>query len=337
MNGHVQQDSLKIILGKDYDSKFREMYYIWYFLLIKSLDCDQYLVPAYISRHNLAEKLNAAINVCLANSASLCADISNALRVNLVDIGTFNSFDPRDVRESLYIYNIIYHNYGMFKDKSEPTLDQVFNNPFEFNEPKNYQIECSKSYQISCVVSILDRISDFFEKSVFLLDVISQPIQEKESALSRAVSSWNNHLYKTKKYYEWFSDKEYMESRTNFSLDWIKKNIGNASGDDLDLLVSDPHTKLLIILDELHWKYPDFSNQLSYLRLSLDKLKKSWSQYNYRESLKSGNKKQCNFLLTKNTIQKLDKLSEQHLMGRADIVEKLIRDAYEKGLNLNNK
>lgn len=64
----------------------------------------------------------------------------------------------------------------------------------------------------------------------------------------------------------------------------------------------------------------------------IQQIKRRWSRKQFDE--RSADKKQCNVMLSKDVIDLLDKLAEQHDLKRAQVLERLITKESELSLYL---
>lgn len=96
--------------------------------------------------------------------------------------------------------------------------------------------------------------------------------------------------------------------------------------------------KLESIDEALIWVNTLYSQEAEILLIAIN-ARKIWSQQQRRE--KNADKKQCNFELSKSSIQKLERLAKKHRISRTELIEILInaeaRDEYHITNILNKK
>ena len=78
--------------------------------------------------------------------------------------------------------------------------------------------------------------------------------------------------------------------------------------------------EMLSFFDATWFSYPD-------KELFVLSVKKRWNQQEYRKKTKD--KKQCNFILTKDTINKLEQLAKRHHLRKAEVIEHLVREQFK--------
>lgn len=294
-------------LIQDGNSMERHIYFIYSYCLNYNY-FFQYLNQNPVGSSSMAEDLDKAIGSLQGKNANdFIESVRNVIGLNLLADIYFKSINEKSIRMTRYILSKINSNQAVI---------QYFNAGFNN--------------------SLRSRIPTDIGKIMFSIDVVGIHIQEKEQIINTALNDWTNHLNFFKKDYDWFLDEKYKLSRVEFALDWIQNKMNFKSAVFSEHHLPDETTKLMIILDELFSSYLTINNIYA-LKLQLGELKKYWSQYNYRESLKNGKKKQCNIILSNKAISELDNLSEKYVMSRAKIIEKLIRKEIECGIYLDEK
>lgn len=163
-------------------------------------------------------------------------------------------------------------------------------------------------------VKYIDPRLNLFERIVLMFDAADMPMSAKISMLERLYFGWNNHINRDI-CYDWFRRKEEVE-RCSFFWEWLRKdNSWFANG----LAPIKNHQEVILFFEKSN------INEDKKL-LMIERVKKAWSQKKYREDRQE--KKQCNLLLSINTLKLLDSLSMKHGIPRAAIVELLIHDEY---------
>lgn len=157
------------------------------------------------------------------------------------------------------------------------------------------------------------------------IDLWNAELIQKELLLNHLMHSWTAHK-KGDKPFQWFKNNEQKEDEQKCSLagKWLNNNI-----DGLLILAMPATTNssletyedLLIFFDRCT------KDQKT---LYIDKIKKSWSQQKYRQSLTG--KAQYNFILSDKAIQRLDKFADDHDLSRARILDILLKMEAEKNL-----
>lgn len=136
------------------------------------------------------------------------------------------------------------------------------------------------------------------------------------NSLARLHSSWLNQIQQDR-IFEWVSQDDESAGLTYF-WNWLA-----ATHQELVFLRTpfQSHGEMLIFFDR-----PEISAEKK--ELISGKARKAWTQQRYRARI--SDRKQCNFLLSDDTIKKLEKLSLKHKLSRTEIIELLI-DSEVKG------
>lgn len=293
--------------------KEREIYFIYFLFfsfIVGNNNVNCYLNTNIVGLPLMDKELDKSIGDYQRNTGiDFIGYAQDSLNFSLLPDIAFRSIDEKSIRMTRYI---------LFNISNNQTILQAF------------QAENGINYFLR------SKISTDIGKIIFSIDTIFLVVQEKEKIVSAALNGWSNHIKDFKKDYDWFLDEKYKVSRVEFALDWIQKKMNYQSAVFSEHCLPDETTKLMLILDEIFYLNL-IANNICNLRLQLGELKKYWSQYNYRESLKNGKKKQCNIILSNRAVSELDELSEKYVMSRAKIIEKLIRKEIGCGIYLDEK
>lgn len=167
----------------------------------------------------------------------------------------------------------------------------------------------TKGLSIEIPVHLIGR-----DRSIALIDYYSgleiTSLNQAIEQLNRLKLQWQEHI-KQDAFFGWIN-RDNTEDKLSYFWDWLKKrNTGITNGQS---------------------SFRDYEHLLNYFdnsglsiaekELLGSKARKAWNQLKNREN--SVNKKQCNFLLTKVNVQKLEKLSLKHKLSRTEIIEILI-------------
>ncbi|WP_420030614.1 hypothetical protein ACN429_02425 [Pseudomonas oryzihabitans] len=155
---------------------------------------------------------------------------------------------------------------------------------------------------------------------IAILDVWPRDISDKRYIIKKLEQKWLQHKARDKKY-AWFKDED---QKCSFAFEWLERNAPLFSCQTGQETYGD----LLIFFDGAGYT-------ADREELYIGKIKKAWSQSKYRSSLKG--KAQYNFVLSDKAIEALDRLSIQHEISRARIIEILIEIETKKGLYVTEK
>ncbi|MBA4709126.1 hypothetical protein [Aquitalea aquatica] len=147
---------------------------------------------------------------------------------------------------------------------------------------------------------------------------------EKSTFVNDAKFAWSARQDKDR-VYDWFKKNEEEEERCRFAWVWLKES---ATYPKMSRLATRNHLELILLFEAI-------SSSEDWIELTIEKIKKAWNQRRYRQNLKG--KKQCNFILTENAINLLNRLSEKHDLTRAEIIEVLIKAEAEKETYISEK
>ena len=136
-------------------------------------------------------------------------------------------------------------------------------------------------------------------------------------------AAWKKHI-DSDKLFSWLDGVDAEEKRELF---WsvIKEKLPNYINDGRNF---NSHEELLIFFDN-----PIITKDTK--ELYSQKARKSWNQRVRRENEKD--RKQCNFLLPIETIEKLYQLSKKHGVSRTEIIQILIDSEHKKNVHISEK
>lgn len=163
------------------------------------------------------------------------------------------------------------------------------------------------------------------DRSIALIDCYSHlasvSLNDATTSLKKLNLRWNDHL-KEDVYLEWINADSTGECVAYF-WKWIsEKRPHQVYGRQ----PPNSYEQLLCILDEFDLIIQD-------KELYGSKARRAWTQLESRK--KSKDKKQCNFLLSINSIEKLKKLSEAHKLSRTELIEFLIESESQNSFHIN--
>jgi hypothetical protein len=154
---------------------------------------------------------------------------------------------------------------------------------------------------------------------IALLDIWDVDLVSKARAVSQMERDWNQHT-QGDRIFEWFKDDE--TARCKLAWDWL---VDRKQYSVMGKATISNHSELLMFFDGLHISEHE-------TKLNVDSIKKRWSQQQYRKKMKG--KSQCNFWLSDQAINKLDKFALKYNVGRAQILEALIVLETDRGVYL---
>jgi hypothetical protein len=158
---------------------------------------------------------------------------------------------------------------------------------------------------------------------VAMIDVWDVDSSEKIKLLSDLARDWNQHKNQDR-IFRWFQD-EASPQRCKLAWEWLSKNEPKLT---CDWRPFDRYSQVLDFFD-----YTAFSEAEKILRI--EAIKKRWSQQQYRERMVG--KKQYNFMLSDETISRLDELAETYNLKRPQILDILIQMEAENGIYISEK
>ncbi|NMM38057.1 MAG: hypothetical protein HHJ09_11165 [Glaciimonas sp.] len=155
------------------------------------------------------------------------------------------------------------------------------------------------------------------------IDVWETDFTNKSRAVARMEKDWNQHK-QSDSIFKWFKEKEEV-SRCELAWNWlVDKKYFFIEGQ----APISSYKELLIFFD--HQRISDSGK-----KLNVDSIKKRWSQQQYRK--KNTGKKQCNFLLSNQSLDKLEKLAVKYDVSKAKVLDALIQFEAEQGVYLPGK
>ncbi|MFD1709454.1 hypothetical protein FVQ98_09790 [Ottowia sp. GY511] len=133
-------------------------------------------------------------------------------------------------------------------------------------------------------------------------------------------SNWEIQT-KPDRHFDWLK-KDGSPEKINFLWDWLPANSGIFTGRNIFIgheARFKNHEDVLIFSDQARLSNAD-------IILLNQRARRTWLQRQQRA--KAVDKGQCNFVLTKSTIAKLEKLAQKHRSNRTEIIELLINEEF---------
>ena len=146
------------------------------------------------------------------------------------------------------------------------------------------------------------------DRLFFIMDIWATDLTHKKITLNHIQEKWRLQK-KQDKPFEWFKDDS---QKVKLAWEWLQKNIYLASFQNQ---FSEDYDDLLIFFDNSNIT-PEQKE------LYLGKIKRSWSQKKYRESLEG--KEQCNLTLSTKAIETLKKLASRYEISKHRVIEILL-------------
>ncbi|GAB2904924.1 hypothetical protein GCM10027202_37390 [Microvirgula curvata] len=156
---------------------------------------------------------------------------------------------------------------------------------------------------------------------IAMIDVWRFDIQDKIYQIKEIKKDWFLHKEGDCKF-KWFSDEVEGDMRCKFAWGWLQKN---ERGFDRGREPIENYNDLLMFFDQMNFSSAE-------IILKLKNIRQSWNRQRSRE--RQTEKKQYNFILSKAAVNFLDKLTETHVLSRAQVLEILIKKESEKGVYL---
>lgn len=153
----------------------------------------------------------------------------------------------------------------------------------------------------------------------FLMDALPLPKKSKLDIINSIKGDWNDHLSKDK-IFRWF--REDANSKIEFTWDWLCKR------KPVMMEKEKPFECLADILIFFDGKIENYVERDHYIEI----IKRNWKQCINRD--KPSAKKQCNILLSKNTINILDELCDHYRLKKQDLIEILILSEHQNRTHL---
>lgn len=144
----------------------------------------------------------------------------------------------------------------------------------------------------------------------------------KETTISEIARAWEQHT-QSDKIFKWFDDQDEIK-KTSLAWEIIQKRHPFFANNQPTKNLQD----LIIFFDTPFFSLPEKI-------LTIEAVKKRWSQNRYRE--KQTGKKQYNFILSDKTIARLDKLADKHDLKRTEVLEILLQMEEEKELYIKER
>lgn len=152
-----------------------------------------------------------------------------------------------------------------------------------------------------------------------LIDTLPPSVNSKIEIINSIKSDWNNHLGHDK-IFRWF--REDGKSKFEFTWDWLckRKPVMTEKTKPFECF-----TDILIFFDEAVENYVERNHYIEII-------KRNWKQHTYRNKLSS--KKQCNILLSNNTINIIDELCDHYRLKKQELIEILILSEHQNRTHL---
>lgn len=179
-----------------------------------------------------------------------------------------------------------------------------------------------KFFPISCPVNLIGR-----SRIVALFDYFSATHKSSVEQICqfgfRMRSAWDVQK-ETDKKFDWLDGRD-AERKRAFFHNWLK---GQFLGAGLDVLPFRDHADVLVFFQRGNFfgVSPDACSQNA---------RKTWNQQQRRA--KMDDKKQCNFILSKTTVDKIKKLADKHDLTRNEIIEILIDSEFKYESHINQR
>jgi hypothetical protein len=272
------------------------------------------------TRNDKLEKTLSGINTDSRFTTWLWFYINNVLQPST--LGDFDSFGMRDRMADAIINN------PWLKPRIQ-TDRQGFLVPEEsLNWIKNDKRQCHwitrkiaerNGFQYITGMKNLN----YRDLAIATIDIWNIPITDKSLIVTAVASEWGTQE-KADKIFEWFygpdeSSKLELAREIAIKLHPLLTTYQSPWQETADMIVA---------LDTL---FPSIADK----KLFIDSLKKRWSQNKYRAN--ATEKKQCNFILTKKSIDRLQKLADKHELKRAQVLEILLQMEEEKGFYISER
>ena len=211
-----------------------------------------------------------------------------------------------------------------------PTLIQITNISYcNFVDEFYFQWINKKNHrQLNFVIDKIQKknlIAKKFSASVVGIDAVYllidtlNSIGSKIEIIKSIEAEWNNHISKDK-VFKWFRDEG--NSRIEFAWDWLCKKKPAMTENEKPF---ECYTDMLFFFDR---KIENYIEREFYI----EAIKRNWRQHIYRN--KPSSKKQCNILLSENTIKILDGLCDYYRQTKQELIEILILSENENRVHL---
>lgn len=194
---------------------------------------------------------------------------------------------------------------GFLPEKSFDWIDEKYSRQTRFILkiiPKDYLRDINPN-KLTSYLNPKDLIKSF-------IDIDATSASGDQAIVDDLHQQWIE-IKSTDTYFKWYKNKD-TQSKIEFTFDWIKNQ---------PELTSPPYW-LNQTLDDLMTYFDFFIKGKPEKELLTLKIKKNWSQNNYRRNLKG--KRQCNFILKNHTIKNLEKLSQHYNLSMTEILDTLI-------------
>ncbi|WP_278420103.1 hypothetical protein [Stutzerimonas kunmingensis] len=160
-----------------------------------------------------------------------------------------------------------------------------------------------------------------FQSILYQIDTWSIPKEAKIDEINKLKHKWLKQISRDK-VFKWFEGKD-EKTKIEATHDIVIKQLSYFPSEYIPLETIDD---VILFFDRIDANTHEHD-------LLIRKIKARWSQNNYRK--KTLGKKQYNFVLSKQAIESLDRLSEKHSKKRTEILELIIRLEQQDGLYSN--
>lgn len=225
----------------------------------------------------------------------------------------------------------IQQNYGQ-SILPDSLLTWVTNGQWQYEWLKK-QLEIY-AHDKRCMVFNSSDIPHLRDRTILLLDLAQKDRTSKNIFVGELEKIWHKQVEQDRVITRFFESE--TEIKLRMLSDWATKNgrlFGFKQLPTLSINLQPPIVANGYIITSLDLALIFFNWVLFYetiQKVCLDALKKRWSQAKYRNNLKG--KKQCNFVLSAESLKILDGIAERNLLSRAKILEILIKSEGMKKL-----
>lgn len=258
----------------------------------------------------------------------------NQRQINFI-LSEINKKNFELVNKNSFDTSIKVPNHKEFKNTYKITLPP--NTPNFKNQTRNIEGIEFTPYNYQIIINILlplpKKISNSeYEILLYNLDLLNIKIVDKLKLLDNIRTQWDFFIKNRDQYYNWILSSN--EEQITWILDYLEKK---GKYFNYYLLFNEenftPYNKLLTLLDNIDNSF-HLKNEIDIFKF-FEKMKKSWSQQNYRNSGKL--KKPYHLPLTKAAQTQLEKLAELKNTKKENIIEELISQEYSKFTDSNGK
>jgi len=272
------------------------------------------------------------INRIVENKYTDWIDPNNQRQINFI-LSKIQNKTAELLKENSFDTSITVPNHRDFKNAYKITLpsntskfkNQTRNNDNYELTPYNYEIAIEISLPLPKKIS-----NNEYEILIYNLDLLNIKIVDKLKLLEIIREQWDSHFRNKDHYYSWIVPTneeqiiwilDYLEKKGKYYQHYLLFNEENYT----------PYNKLLTLLDNIDSSFY-LQGEIAIFKF-FEKMKKSWSQQNYRNSGKL--KKPYHLPLTKTAQTQLEKLAELKNTKKENVIEELIAQEYSKFTDSN--